>query len=173
MKENTDGWKVVTGKKSSSNKQTVTKNNIITLHNAYSILSLSKDPTLESVDKEHIIAQLSKLAKAVTNTKQKSLQQQDRRKHDKNTLQRLQESKELFLNKSITCAEVKQTVLAKEDTSKAQYKSISTAHRINNNNINTSTLQQGLSALRSIGLALKRTVKRATGTSMCDSRGKL
>ena len=74
MKENTDGWKVVTGKKCSSNKLTVTKNNIVTLHNAYSILSLSNKPTLESDDKEHVIVQLSKLAKAVTNTKQKFLQ---------------------------------------------------------------------------------------------------
>ena len=74
MKENTDGWKVVTGKKCSSNKLTVTKNIIITLHNAYSILSISNNPTLESDNKKNIIVQLSKLAKAVTNTKQKCLQ---------------------------------------------------------------------------------------------------
>ena len=54
----------------------MTKENIVTLHNAYSILSLSNNPTLVSDDKEHVIVQLSKLVKAVADTKQKRLQQQ-------------------------------------------------------------------------------------------------
>ena len=53
MKEDTDGWIVVTGKRCSSNKLTVTKVNITALHNAYAILSVSNDPTIESNDKEH------------------------------------------------------------------------------------------------------------------------
>ena len=84
--------------------------------------------------------QLSKLAKAVASTKQKRLQQQDRHKHVQITLWQLQESEELFLDESITQAEDKQTVMAKEDTNKAQCKSISTAHRIYNNNNDTSIL---------------------------------
>ena len=61
--------------------------------------------------------------------------------------------------------------MAKEDTSKAQYKSISTSHKINSNTSNTSILQQGLSTLRSIGLAIKQTVKRATGVKHVQFKG--
>ena len=89
MKESTnetDGWTVVTGENCNRNKITVTKNNIVTLHNAFSILSLSNDPTFKSDNKEHVIVQLSKLAKAVASNKQKRLQQRDRRKYVKNTL---------------------------------------------------------------------------------------
>ena len=70
-----DGWKVVTGKKCNRIKITVTKNNIVTLHNAFSYFSLSNDPTFESDNKEHAIVQLSKLAKAVAINKQKLIQQ--------------------------------------------------------------------------------------------------
>jgi len=132
----------------------VTKENITALHNAYAILSVSNDPTIESNDKEHIIVHLTKLAKAVESTKQKRLQQQERRKHVKSTLQRLQESEKLFLDKIITHAEDEITATAKGDTSKAQHKAISTAHKINNNRINIRILQQGRSTLRIIGLAI-------------------
>jgi hypothetical protein len=101
----TDGWTVVTGRKCNSNKIAMTKTNIVTLHNAYAILSLSTNPTVKSDDKEHVIVQLSKLAEAVKSTKQKRLQQQDRRKYVMSTLRRLRESEELFLDKSITRAE--------------------------------------------------------------------
>ena len=74
-KDDTDGLIVVTGKKCNSNKITVTKENITALHNAYAILSVSNDPTIESNDKEHIIVHLTKLAKAVESTKQKRQQQ--------------------------------------------------------------------------------------------------
>jgi hypothetical protein len=90
------------------------------LHNAFAILAVSNNPTIESNDEEHIIVHLTQLAKAVESTKQKRLQQRNRRKHVKNTLQRLQESEELFFKKTITCAEDEQTTMAKEDTSKAQ-----------------------------------------------------
>jgi len=123
----TDGWKVVNGKY--CNKITVTKNNIITLHNTFSILSLSNNPTFESDNKEHVIVQLSKLADAIASNKQKSLQQRDRHKHVKNTLQCLRESKELFFDESITQAEDEQTAMAKEDTGNAKHNAISTAHK--------------------------------------------
>ena len=97
----------------------MTKNSIVTLHNAFSILSLSNDPTIESDNKEHVIVQLSKLAEAVMSNKLKRLQQRDRQKHVKDTLQRLQESEELFFDKSITQAEDERTAIAKEDTCNA------------------------------------------------------
>jgi hypothetical protein len=172
--EHTDGWIVVTGKKCYSNKLTVTKENITALHNVYSILSVSNDPTIESNDKEHIIVHLTQLAKAVKSTKQKRLQQRDRRKHVKNTLRRLQESEELFFDESIARAENEPTTMAKEDTSKAQYKSISTAHilgKINRIATNTSILQRGQSTLCSIGSGIKQMVKRATGAKYVSFKG--
>ena len=173
MKEDTDGWIEVTGKKCRSNKLTVTKENITALHNAYAILSVSNDPTIESNDKEHIIVHLTQLEKDVNSTKQKRLQQRDRRKHVKNTLQCQQKSEELFFDKSITRAEDEQTTttMVKEDTSKAQYKLISTAHKINNTTANTSILQRRQSTLRSIGSAIKRTIKRATGVKHVSFKG--
>ena len=85
---------------------------------------------------------LTKLAKAVASTKQKRLQQREIRKHVKSTLQHLRENEELFFDESITRAEDEQTAMAKEDTSKAQHKAISTVHKINNNTINTSILHE-------------------------------
>ena len=105
----------------------MTKNNIVTLHNAFSILSLSNDPTFESDSKQHNIVQLSKLAKAAANNRQKRLWQQVRRKHVKNTLRRLRESEELFFDESITQAEDERTAMAKEDTGNAKHKAISAA----------------------------------------------
>jgi hypothetical protein len=96
LKENTDGWKVVTGKKCSSNNLTVTKENIVTLHNAYSILSLLNNPTIESDNKKHVIVHLSKLARAVASTKQKRLQQRDRLKHIKSHSNNYERTKNYF-----------------------------------------------------------------------------
>jgi hypothetical protein len=91
------------------------------LHNAFAILAVSNNPTIESNDEEHIIVHLTQLAKAVESTKQKRLQQRNRRKYVKYTLRRLQESEELFFDKNITRAEDEQTTMEKEDTSKAQH----------------------------------------------------
>ena len=66
--------------------------------------------------------------------------------------------------------------MAKEDTSKAQYKSISTAHilgKINRITTNTSILHQKQSTLRSIGLAIKQMVERATGAKHVSFNGEM
>jgi hypothetical protein len=147
----------------------VTKNNIVILHNDFSTLSLSNDPTFKSDKKEHVIVQLSKRAEAIASNKQKRLQQQDRCKHVKNTLQRLRESKELFFNESITQAEDEQTAMAKEITGKEQCKAINTAHKFDKKE--TGLIQEGRSVMHSIGSALKRTVKRATGTKQVQFSG--
>ncbi len=79
--------------------------NAITLHNAFTILSLSNDPTINPNDKQHVNLQVTKLAEAVANHKQERQRQQDQCWHVRNTLQCLQESKELFFDESITQAE--------------------------------------------------------------------
>ena len=90
----------------------MTKNNIVTLHNAFSILSISNNPTFESDNTQKIIVQLSKLAEAVANSKQKRLHQRDQCKHVKNTPGRLRESNDLFFDESITQAEDERTAMA-------------------------------------------------------------
>jgi hypothetical protein len=77
----------------------------ITLRNAFTILSLSNDPTINPNDKQHVKVQVTKLAEAIASLKQERQQQQDHCRHVRNTLQRLQEREELFLDGSITQAE--------------------------------------------------------------------
>ena len=52
--------------------------------------------------------------------------------------------------------------MAKEDTGNAKRKAISTAHKFDKKD--TGIIQKGRNVMHSIGLALKQTVKRATGT---------
>jgi hypothetical protein len=71
LKESTEtnDWKIVSGKHCNKNNITTNTANAITLHNAFTILSLLKDPTINPNDKQHVNAQVTKLAKAVTDHK--------------------------------------------------------------------------------------------------------
>jgi hypothetical protein len=66
----TNDWKIVSGKHCNKNKVTTNTTNAITLHNSFTILSLSKDPTINPNDKQHINIQVTKLAEAVADHKQ-------------------------------------------------------------------------------------------------------
>jgi hypothetical protein len=155
LKESTDTneWKIVSRKR--CNKSNVTRNttNAITLHNAFTILSLSNNPTINPNDKQHAKVQVTKLAEAVAGHKQECQQQQDPRRHVRNTLKRLQESKELFLNGSITQAEDERTTMAKEDTSNAKRAAIHAAHKFNT--IDIGLIQQGQNIVNNIGSPFK------------------
>ena len=140
----------------------MTTNNIVTLHNAFTILSLSSDPTNESDNKQHVIVQISKLAQAIVDNKQERQRQQDQCKHVKNTLQRLQESEELIFDENTTQAEDERRAMAKDNTSNAKRKAITAAHKFDTKD--TGIIQNRQNVMHSIGLALKQTVKRVTGT---------
>ena len=59
--------------------------------------------------------------------------------------------------------------MAKEDTGNAKKQAISTAHKFDKKD--TGMIQKGQNVMHSIGLALKRTVKRATGTKQLRFSG--
>jgi hypothetical protein len=106
--------------------------------------------------------QVAKLAEAVADHKQEHQQQQDQCRHVKNTLQCLQESKELFLDRSITQAKDEQTTMAKEDTSNAKCAAIDAAHKFDTTDIGL--IQQGQNIVHNIGSAFKQKMKNITGT---------
>jgi hypothetical protein len=66
----TNEWKIVSGKHCNKNNFTTTTTNAITLHNAFTILSLSNDPTINPNDKQHVKVQVTKLVEAVADHKQ-------------------------------------------------------------------------------------------------------
>jgi hypothetical protein len=127
----------VSGKCYNKYNATTNTTNAITLHNIFTILSLSNDPTINPNDTQHINVQLTKLAEAIANHKQECQQQQDQCRHVRNTLQRCQESKELFFDESITQtqAEHERTNIAKEDTSNTKRAAIDAAHKFNTTDI--------------------------------------
>jgi hypothetical protein len=66
----TNDWKIVSRKRCNKNNVTTNTTNTITLHNAFTILSLSNDPTINPNGKQHVKVQVTKLAEAVANHKQ-------------------------------------------------------------------------------------------------------
>jgi hypothetical protein len=81
----TNDWKIVFEKRCNKYNVKTNTTNAITLHNAFTILSLSNDPTINSNDKQHVNVQVNKLAEAVADHKQERQQQQDQRRHVRNT----------------------------------------------------------------------------------------
>ena len=79
--------------------------------------------------------------------------------HIKQTLQRLRDSDDLFLNNSITLAEDERTSLAKADDSNRKCMAINDAH----NKRGTTSIgfaQRGRNAAYSLGSAFNRTIKK-------------
>jgi hypothetical protein len=72
LKESTKAneWKIVSRKRCNKNNVTTNTTNAITLHNAFTIMSLSNDPTINPNDKQNVKVQVAKLAEAVANHKQ-------------------------------------------------------------------------------------------------------
>jgi hypothetical protein len=164
LKESTEtnDWKIVFGKRCNKNNVTTNTTNAITLHNAFTILSLSNDPTINPNDKQHVNVQVTKLAKTVAGYKQERLQQRDQCRHVRNTLRRLQESEELFFDESITQAEDERTTMAKEDTSNVKHAAIGAAHKFDTTDIGIT--KQGRNIVHNIGSAFKWKMKNITGT---------
>jgi hypothetical protein len=163
LKESTEtkAWKIVSGKRRNKNNVTTNTTNAIKLHNASTILSLSNNPTINPNDKQQVKVQVTKLAEADADHKQECQQWWDQRRNVRNTLRCLQESKELFLDGSITQAEDDRTTMAKEDTSNAKRAAIDTAHKFNTTDIEL--IQQGRNIVYNIGSAFKWKKKNITG----------
>jgi hypothetical protein len=82
-----------------------------------------------------------------------------RQQHIKQTLWRLRDSDDLFLNNSITLAEDKRTSLAKDDTINKKHLAINAAHT-KRGTPSIGIAQRGHNATYSLGSAFNRTIKK-------------
>jgi len=135
------------------------------LHKAFAILSQPNNPTsynmssppLQMDDDKPIIPPDPR----EHHWQRKIAQQQ----HIKQTLRRLRDSDDLFLNDSITLTEDEWTSLVKDDDSNKKRKAINDAH----NKHGTTSIgfaQRGHNAAYSLGSAFNEQLKRSTRTSM-------
>jgi hypothetical protein len=82
-----------------------------------------------------------------------------RRQHIKQTLRRLRESVDLFIDNSITHAEDERTAIAKNDTNNAKHVAINSAHA-QHNQPTIRLAQRGQNSAYFLGFAFNRTIKK-------------
>jgi hypothetical protein len=126
------------------------------MHNAYSILSQSKDPI---PDKKTIFVDPPPSQQNADVHKHCRQCKIARRQHIKLTLRLLSKNENLFLDNSITQAEDERTVLAKGDQTNLQCLAIDSAHA-NSNKPAIGLTQHGCNAAYSLGTTISQTFKK-------------
>jgi hypothetical protein len=124
------------------------------LHNAFAILSQPDDPTSYNMSSPPLTKD-NDITIIPPNPREHHRQCKiARRQHINQTLQRLRESDDQFLDDSITLAEDKRTSLAKTDASNKKRMAINNAHT------KIGFAQRGCNAAYCLGSAFNRTIKK-------------
>jgi hypothetical protein len=129
------------------------------VHNAFAILSQPDDPTCYYMSGPPLQMDDDKTIIPPDPREHRRQRKIARRQHIKQTLRRLRDSDNLFLNNSITLAEDKRTSLAKANDNNKKCMAINDAH----NKRGTTRIgftQRGRNAAYSVGSAFNRTIKK-------------
>jgi hypothetical protein len=152
-----DKWITVTG--SGKTKKLLKPKLKPTLHNAFAILSQPDDPTNYNMSGPPLQMDNNKTIIPPDPREYRRQRKIARQQHVKQTLRRLRDSDDLFLNDSITLTEDKRTSLAKANNSNKKCMAINTAH-IKCGTTSIGFAQRGRNAAYSLGSAFKRTIKK-------------
>ena len=129
------------------------------LHNAFAILSQPNAPTIYNMSGPKLHMDDVKTIiphDPIEHHRQRKIA---RRQHIKQTLRRLQERDNLFLDDSITRAEDERTILAKADDSNKKRMAINDAHT-KHGTTSIGYAQRGRNAAYSLGSAFNPTIKK-------------
>ena len=127
-----------------------------TLHNAFAILSQPDDPTNYNMSGPPLKMDDDKTILPPDPREHHRQRKIARQQHIKQTLRRLCDSNNLFLDDSITLAEDEQTSLAKADETNKQRMAINAAHT-KHGTPSIGLAQRGHNAAYSLGSAFNRT----------------
>jgi hypothetical protein len=131
-----------------------------TLHNAFAILSQPDDPTSYKMSGPLLKMDDDKTILPLDPREHRRQRKIARRQHIKQTLRRLRDSDNLFLDDSITLAEDEQTSLAKADETNKKRMAINAAHTKRGTTSIGLAAQRGRNAAYSLGSAFNRTIKK-------------
>jgi hypothetical protein len=129
------------------------------LHNAFAILSQPDAPTIYNMSSPALQMDDDKTIIPPDPREHRRQRKIARRQHIKQTLRRLRDSDDLFLNNSITLAEDEWTSLAKDDTNSKKHLAINAAHT-KHGTPSIGIAQCGRNAAYSLGYAFNRTIKK-------------
>ena len=130
-----------------------------TLHNAFAILSQPDDPTNFNMSGPPLKMDDNKTILPPDPQEHRRQRKIARRQHIKQTLRRLRDSDNLFLDDSITLAEDERTSLAKADDTNKKRMAINAAHT-KRGTTSIGLAQRGRNAAYSLGSAFNRTIKK-------------
>ena len=130
-----------------------------TLHNVFAILSQPDDPTSYNMSGPLLQMDNDKTILPPDPREHHRQRKIARRKHIKQTLRRLRDSANLFLDDSITLAEDERTSLAKADETNKKRMAINAAHT-KRGTTSIGLAQRGRNAAYSLGSAFNRTIKK-------------
>jgi hypothetical protein len=130
-----------------------------TLHNVFAILSQPDDPTSYNMSGPLLQMDNDKTILPPDPREHHRQRKIARRKHIKQTLRRLRDSDNLFLDDSITLAEDERTSLAKADERNKKRMAINAAHT-KRGTTSIGFSQHGCNAAYSLGSAFNRTIKK-------------
>ncbi len=129
------------------------------LHNAFAILSQPDAPTIYNMSGPALQMDDNKTITPPDPREHPRQRKINRQLHIKQTLRRLQDNDDLFLNNSITLAEDKQTSLAKDNTNNKKRLAINAAHT-KHGTPSIGIAQCGCNAAYSLGSTFNRTIKK-------------
>ncbi len=152
-----DKWITVTGK--SKHKNLLKPKLKPTLHNAFAILSQLDDPTSYKMSGPTLKMDDDKTILPPDPREHRRQQKIARRQHIKQTVRRLRDSDNLFLDDSITLTEDEQTSLAKANETNKKRMAINAAHT-KHGTTSIGLAQRGRNAAFSLGSAFNRTIKK-------------
>jgi hypothetical protein len=160
-KDDTDGWIKIEWKDSYKNK--ITPPVLTTTNNAFTILSVSNNPTTKQAAPDLVPSPISCKTDEKTimfNPKEHCWQCKiARQQHVWQMLQQLHKNDNLFLDNSITIREDKRTNLAKNDNSNAKRKAIDLAH-VRQDKPGIGLVQCGCNLAYSMSSAFNQTIKK-------------
>jgi hypothetical protein len=130
-----------------------------TLHNAFAILSQPDDPTSCKMSGTTLKMDGDKTILPPDPREHRRQRKIARRQHVKQTLRRLRDSDNLFLDDSITLTEDERTSLAKADKTNKKRMAINAAHT-KRGTTSIGLAQYGRNAAYSLGSAFNRTMKK-------------
>jgi len=129
------------------------------LHNAFAILSQPDDPTSYNVSGRTLKMDDDKTILPPDPREHRRQRKIARQQHIKQTLRRLRDSDNLFLDDSITLAEDKRTSLAKANETNKKRMAINAAHT-KHGTTSIGLAQRGHNAAYSLGSAFNCTIKK-------------
>jgi hypothetical protein len=129
------------------------------LHNAFAILSQPDAPTIYNMSGPELKMDDDTTILPPDPREHRRQRKIARRQHIKQTLRRLRDSDNLFLDDSITLSEDKRTSLAKADETNKKRMAINAAHT-KRGTTSIGLVQRGRNAAYSLGSAFNRTIKK-------------